>query len=181
MEHKDRIMDIKWKIFLTGFFGIIGVFTHTFAQDISRHQDWQVQKTSEGSDLVCYMTSTPENQEGNFKKRGNPYISVTHRPGKGSFNVFNVMAGYTYKEESEVKVFVVTDPKKKAKEFTLFTHNGGAWTIDGKQDVELIQAMKSGVTLVIEGTSQKGTTSKDTYSLNGFSAALKEMNSVCPK
>ena len=175
------VMDISWKVFLMLILGILGVYTPLSAGDVSQHQDWQVQKTPEGSDLACYMTSIPQNQEGNFKKRGNPYISVTHRPGKNSFNVFNVMAGYTYKDDSSVMVTIVSDPKKKGKEFTLFTQNSGAWTTDDKQDAALLQAMKSGSILIVEGVSQKGTTSKDTYSLKGFSAGIKEMNKMCPK
>lgn len=175
-------MNMKRKIFWTALIiGMMGGGSENFAQDVSKHQDWQVQKTSEGSGSVCYMTSTPKNQEGNFTKRGNPYISVTHRPSKKSFNVFNVSAGYPYKEESDVTLLIISDPKKKPKEFTLFTHNDGAWALDETQDTELVNAMKSGTTLIVEGVSQKGTTSKDTYSLNGFSAALKEMSKACPK
>jgi len=43
----------------------------------------------------------------------------------------------------------------------------------------LVDAMKKGERLIIEGTSSKGTLTKDTYSLKGFSAAYRAISSKC--
>ena len=57
-----------------------------------------------------------------------------------------------------------------------------AWvnsTKNPKLDIEIIEAMKKGSILVAEGTSVRGTDTKDTYSLIGFSKALKKLKDVC--
>ncbi len=145
------------------------------------HDAWQVRTSSRDAKKAFYMTSLPESQSGNFKKRGQTFISITSRPDQKSFNVFSLTAGYDYKEESSVKISVFTEDKKKLKDFELFTQNNMAWAADDKMDQELVQAMKQGEILVVEGISQKGTISTDTYSLKGFTSAYKELESVSKK
>lgn len=169
-----RIFGIKYGVFL--LYMLLGAVVHS--QDLSTHQDWQARKDAQGSEEIFYLTSIPKKQEGSFKKRGQPYISVTSRPSKKIFNVVSVAAGYLYQEGCMVKAIVYSSDQKKIKEFELFTEEGNAWTQDEEADAALIRAMKVGVTLVIEGVSQKGTTSRDEYSLKGFSAAFKELEKL---
>ena len=46
-------------------------------------------------------------------------------------------------------------------------------------DKKLVEAMKKGERLIIDGTSTKGTTTKDTYSLRGFSSAYRAISTKC--
>jgi uncharacterized protein YuzE len=63
--------------------------------------------------------------------------------------------------------------------FILFTRGAHAWTKDETEDRALIDVMKSGETMVIEGESIKNTTSTDTYSLLGFTKAYNAMVAAC--
>ncbi|HQS83510.1 MAG TPA: invasion associated locus B family protein [Alphaproteobacteria bacterium] len=170
-----------------GIIGYVGLLflslmaSNLMAEEALVHDAWQVRISSKDAKKVFYMTSLPESQTGNFKKRGQTFISITSRPDQKSFNVFSLTAGYDYKEESSVKVSVFTGDKKKLKGFELFSQNNMAWAVDDKMDQELVQAMRQGEILVVEGISQKGTISTDTYSLKGFTAAYKELESVSKK
>ena len=54
-----------------------------------------------------------------------------------------------------------------------------AWTSDPEFDGILIKAMQRGTTMIIKGVSSRGTNTKDTYSLSGFTAAYKAISKVC--
>ena len=46
-------------------------------------------------------------------------------------------------------------------------------------DIKIIEAMKKGSVLIAEGTSKRGTETKDTYSLVGFTKAFQKVKDVC--
>src|SRR3546814_11501009 len=84
---------------------------------------------------------------------------VTHRPGEQRTDEVSIQAGYVYKEASPVEVDV------GGLKVRLFTEGESAWTVDKDSDKKLVQAMIKGSTMVVEGTSARGTNTKDTYSL----------------
>ncbi|MBS0184809.1 MAG: hypothetical protein JSS34_00400 [Proteobacteria bacterium] len=164
-----------------GFLFLSFTVLNLSANESGVYDAWQVRAFTKDKNKVFYITSLPEAQTGNFKKRAQTYISITTRPDQKSFNVFSLKAGYPYKEGSFVKISIFSKDKKKLKEFELFTQDDMAWAVDDKMDKELIQAMKKGESLIAEGISQKGTLSTDTYLLKGFTAALQELESLPKK
>lgn len=75
----------------------------------------------------------------NTANAGDIYVIVTHRPAEKSFDVVNFVAGYTYKNGSQVVVKIGKDTFTR-----LFTDGDKAWAIDDKADKELVAAMKRG-------------------------------------
>jgi hypothetical protein len=65
--------------------------------------------------------------------------------------------------------------------FALFGQGEQAWTRDGNGDAQLVKAMRAGATMVVKGTSARGTLTTDTYSLKGVSAALDAIDKACPR
>ena len=124
---------------------------------------------------VCYIASTPKRDEGKYTKRGDIYAVVTHRPGEQSFDVVNVVAGYTYKTESKAVV------KIGKQTFNLYTQDDKAWTLTPQDDAKLVAAMKRGERMIIDGVSSRGTQTKDTYSLRGFMRAYTAISAKCGK
>ena len=107
-------------------------------------------------------------------KRGDIYAIVTHRPAEKSYNVINFVAGYNYKSGSKVSV------KIGAKLFNnLFTNGTNAWAPDATTDKQIVEAMKKGQRMIVDGVSIKGTKTKDTYSLSGFSKAYQVISAKC--
>ena len=146
------------------------------AQDVSfieTHRDWHAFQYTEGGDPVCYIASKPTSEEGDYTVRGDVYVLVTHRPAENSRNVVSFITGYTYQEDSEVDVTIGDN------EFSLFTHEDTAWARDSSTDDALVDAMRAGVNMVVEGTSSRGTETTDTYSLMGFTAAMGEIDDAC--
>lgn len=142
--------------------------------ELGEYGDWTAYSYKEGKNLVCYMASTPKKDEGNYKKRGDIYAVVTHRPADKSYNVVNFVAGYDYKKGSSVIVKIGTTAFNN-----LFTNGDNAWAPDSSTDKKLVEAMKRGQRMIVEGTSSRGTKTKDTYSLAGFSNAYKAISAKC--
>lgn len=136
-------------------------------------KDWTAYKTTQAGKIVCYMASEPKKDQGNYKKRGRIYAMVSHRPAAKATNVVSIHAGYKYKEGSTIDVAV------GKKSFTLFTHGDTAWTSSGDDDKTLVRAIRNGSKMVVRGMSWRGTKTKDTYSLNGATAAHREISKAC--
>ncbi len=143
------------------------------AKLIDSFGDWEAYREPDGGKTVCYIGSQPKKSRGKYKKRGKVYILVTHRPAEKSLGVVSFKAGYTYQKTSEVDVSIGKTT------FRLFTDAGHAFAYDDKADKNLVKAMARGARMVVRGTSARGTKTTDTYSLKGFTAALKAINKAC--
>jgi len=135
--------------------------------------EWEAVTFAEGAGIGCYMTSDAKKTEGKYKERGKVFAYITHRPANKSFNVVTLVAGYTFKANSDVAVNI--DGQK----FTLFTDKDSAWARDDATDKALVQAMIKGKSMVVKGASEHDTATVDTYSLKGFSKAYAAINQAC--
>ncbi|MFN3826067.1 MAG: invasion associated locus B family protein [Micavibrio sp.] len=134
---------------------------------------WQAWKMDDTGGPVCYMLASPDKDSGAYKSRGKIYALITHRPGEGSKNVFSYIAGYTYKSGSGVKLQIGD------KTFPLFTHEDTAWAQDATFDNAIAEAIRKGSSMVVTGTSSRGTLTTDTFSLKGSGGAHDAINSAC--
>jgi invasion protein IalB len=159
-----------------GIFGIINNASANSPKLLGEYNDWSAYYYEDGKNLVCYIASTPIKDEGSYNKRGNIYVVITHRPAEKSFDVVNFVAGYTYSKDADVTVKI-----GKTVIDRMFVDKDKAWAVSEKVDKELVDAMKKGEKMYVSGTSSKGTATKDTYSLSGFTAAYKAISSKCPK
>ena len=140
---------------------------------LGEYGDWVAYYYRDSAGPVCYMASTPKKDEGKYSKRGDIYVVVTHRPNEKSYDVVNVNAGYPNKRNSETQL------KIGAKTFNLFTSGDKAWAMTSQDDKEIVNSMKRGSRMIVNGTSSKGTKTKDTYSLSGFTSAYKAISNKC--
>lgn len=151
------------------------VVSRASAQTLDRQiNDWSVFTAKHEGKKLCYIASAPLKKTGNYKKRGEPYVMVTHR-GKNMDEV-SVSSGFPYKEKSSVEFTV---EKKKYRFFTSPDIPDVAWASDSKEDKKIIQDMKKGNTLAVKGHSRSKTYSLDTYSLKGFAKAYERMKNLC--
>jgi Invasion associated locus B (IalB) protein len=137
--------------------------------------DWEAFTYEAEGSKVCYVFSQPKKSEASKKGvgRGPIYFMITHWPGKKVKGQPSTFIGYTFKDGSDVKL------KIDAKEFLLYPVENMAWTDKVETEKAILAAMKTGKSMVIEGTSAKGTVTKDSYSLAGISAAMDAINSAC--
>lgn len=135
--------------------------------------EWAAFTRTEGNAKVCYMGSSPQKMLPAEVRRGDVYVLVTHRPTEKSLGIISIEAGYSFKPESQVEVTV-----SGMGVFKLYTSGGQAWAYSN-EDPKLVAAMKAGGSMVVKGTSSRGTVTTDTYSLVGFTAAYQAIDKAC--
>ena len=137
--------------------------------------DWNV--FTEESPKECWGVSKPKetvnSRDGQpvSVRRGDILLFVTFRPGKPGEISFT--GGYPFAGGSTVDVSV------DGNAFQLFTDGEWAWPGSAEDDARLLAAMKAGTTAVLSGRSGKGTETKDTFSLRGFTAAMTDAETRC--
>ncbi|NIA68144.1 hypothetical protein HBA54_06030 [Pelagibius litoralis] len=160
------------------FFALGATFSATGAQAqgverLGDFADWSAFKFTEGESVTCFMASEPTKAEGNYSVRGEIHAMVTHRPAEDRIDEVSIQAGYTYQENAPVEIQVGTMKVK------LFTQGATAWAVNKETDKKLVQAMIKGSTMVVRGTSARGTNTVDTYSLAGFTKAYQSVKKAC--
>ena len=145
------------------------------AQDqwIGTFEDWSAFEFTEAGKKVCYMSSSPLDMEPKGVRRGDVYINVTHDNRVGARNVVGITAGYTLAEGKAVVAEV------GQAEFRMFAATDTAWNLTSEQDDAMVQTMIVGSRLTVLGESNRGTETRDMYSLLGFTAAYKAISDAC--
>lgn len=162
---------IKVAVFLAG---LIALPAHA-ASLIEISGDWQAFKDVDGAGKrVCFAGSHPIKSTGKYKKRGEPFLLVTHWSAEKIFGEVRFDAGYTLKKNSAVSI---SDGKATVRLSRL--DGESAWADKVADDAQLVGMIRSGKQLIVKGTSARGTKTTDTFSLKGSSAALKAIDRVC--
>jgi hypothetical protein len=105
--------------------------------------------------------------------RGQTLLMVFYRPGAGAMGQVAFTGGYPFASGSTVTLDV------SGTEFALFTEGDWAWPASTAEDAKIIAAMKRGAQAVLSGVSGRGTNTKDTFSLLGFTAAVEDAEKRC--
>ncbi len=166
------------------FLSLIGVLTIATVsaaeaaqpQVLGEYGDWTAWTYNESGNLICYMSSTPKKDEGKYTKRGDIFVIITHRPAEKSFDEVSFMAGYTFKSGAPMTVKIGNKTFKNT-----FTEGDKAWMVSNTEDKNLIAEMKRGSRMIVDGTSSRGTATKDTYSLKGFTSAYNAITAKCKR
>jgi len=144
---------------------------------VATKTDWSV--FMEGDPRECWGVSAPKEtvntRDGRAVsvRRGDILLFVTFRPGSGARGEISFTGGYPFAPGSNVTVEIGSDT------FTLFSDNDWAWPANATDDAALLAAMKRGAQATVTGRSARGTTTKDKFSLLGFTAAMEEAEARC--
>ena len=125
-------------------------------KQIGAFEDWVAYAYDSAESRVCYVSSSPKSTEPKGVKRDPAFFLVTNMPGrkppvKGEVSTIN---------------------------FEMFSKGDTAW-VDTGTDKKIVAAMKAGKSLKVKGTSWRGKTTEDSYSLQGISAALAAIDKAC--
>jgi hypothetical protein len=145
------------------------------AQDVTlleKFKDWSAYAAT-GNPKVCFAVSKPTNSKPGNVKRGPIFFYISQWPTDKVVNEISVKMGYPFSEGAKTTVTVGTA------KFEMFTKDEGAFVEKPDMETKLIEAMKSGSTMKIDGKSSRGTSTSDTYSLNGLSDALERAAKEC--
>ena len=144
---------------------------------VAAETDWAV---FEGSDpKECWAVSAPTetvNTRGGrvvAVRRGSILLMTFYRPGAGVAGQVAFTGGYPFAGGSTVSLNIGSDA------FELFTEGEWAWPANAQDDAKIIAAMKRGASAVLTARSSRGTQTKDTFSLSGYTAAVDEAAKRC--
>ncbi len=152
---------------------------------VDAKKDWSIFEASSGGSKVCWIVSQPTKSTAkrggkdvtSGVSRGDIFLMIAVRKADKVKNEVSFLAGYPFKDGTKVKVTV--NSSRGATKFDLFTDKENAWTSSPQADDKLTKAFRAGRNAVITGTSRRGTVTTDTFSLSGFTAAIKSAQSRC--
>ncbi len=151
------------------------------AQSVAAFKDWTVFTPSNPRE--CFIVSPPVKTRAERSgqtvsvRRGDVRLFVTTRPDSSVAQEVSYTSGYPFRPNSTVAVTIGSDS------FTMHVGSGDgaewAWPASPEDDGRLVAAMRSGAEAQVSGISARGTTTYDTFSLNGFTAALDKAAELC--
>lgn len=124
---------------------------------------------------VSSPTETVNSRDGRVVavRRGDIQLMAFYRPDAEVDGQLTFTGGYPFADGSTVNVTIGDE------EFELFTEGEWAWPASTADDAKIIAAMKRGTDAVLTARSSRGTITKDTFSLLGFTAAVEEAEKRC--
>ncbi|MEC8099900.1 MAG: invasion associated locus B family protein [Pseudomonadota bacterium] len=164
------------KIFIF-FFIVVGFAYPVEKRWIKKGQfnDWEVYVKTDNS--ICYMISKPQKMEGAYSTRGrvDAVIAVKNELKNKYYVAFDF--GYPFYKNTKVKL---TIDQEIAFQIDTFAETAWINSIEYPElNLKIIKEMKKGKVLIAHGKSSRGTVTKDTYSLIGFTKAFKKVKDAC--
>ncbi len=150
--------------------------------------DWAV--FADENPRSCWVVAAPSetvNTKGGrvvSVRRGDILLMVSYIPGRGIRGQVSFTGGYRFAKGSQVRLEIgqqtfhlltvpEDDPATAMPEYEF------AWTYSEADDARIITAMKRGARAIVTGLSSRGTTTRDTFSLLGFTAAVEDAAKRC--
>ena len=162
---------------------VAGMATSAIAQQatstnrVAAKTDWSV--FVEDDPTECWSVSAPKetvNTRGGrvvSVRRSDILLFVFYRPNAEVKGQITFTGGYPFASGSTVNLAV------DGNEFELFTEGEWAWPATAADDAKIVTAMKRGSEAVLTARSERGTQTKDTFSLLGFTAAIEDAEKRC--
>ncbi|SHL27682.1 hypothetical protein SAMN05444414_10999 [Roseovarius marisflavi] len=158
------------------------VATGATAQETSTNQvaaktAWSVFEDNDPRECwaVSAPTETVNTKDGRVVavRRGDILLMTFFRPGAGVQGQITFTGGYPFAGGSTVNMNI------GGTEFELFTEGEWAWPASTSDDAKILAAMKRGAEAVLSARSSRGTITRDSFSLSGYTAAVEEAEKRC--
>lgn len=144
---------------------------------VAAKTDWSV--FVEQDPAECWSVSAPKEsvntRDGRVVavRRGDILLFVTYRPSDQVNGEVSFTGGYPFAQGSTVTLEVGDTT------FELFTDGEWAWPATASDDAKITTTMKRGTNATLTARSSRGTITRDTFSLLGFTAAIDEAERRC--
>jgi invasion protein IalB len=142
---------------------------------LGTYGDWGAYTATPGGKKVCFALAKPKTSktEPAGRKRDPAYIFISTRPAENVKNEVSLIIGYPFKASSDATAEIGST------KFAMYTQNDGAWIKNVAEEARMLDAMRKGSDLTVKGTSGRGTSSTDQFSLKGLSQALDRAEQEC--
>jgi hypothetical protein len=160
---------LTFALLLLGFAGEASAQTR-----VGTFRDWSTYTHQDANGKICFAATQPRETLPTNVNRDPVFFFVSTRPGEQVREEPSVKIGYPFAPESKVNITIGDQS------FVLMTLEDSAWVENPALEAALVTAMRAGQTMVIRGTSRRGTNTTDTYSLLGITAALNSVSTECP-
>ncbi|KGM89916.1 hypothetical protein rosmuc_00514 [Roseovarius mucosus DSM 17069] len=149
----------------------------TSTNQVATSTAWSVFEDSDPRECwaVSAPTETVNTKDGRVVavRRGDILLMTFFRPGAGVQGQITFTGGYPFAGGSTVNLNI------GGTQFELFTEGEWAWPASAADDAQVLAAMKRGADAVLTARSARGTVTKDTFSLLGYTAAVEEAEKRC--
>jgi len=152
----------------------LGASAQESTNRVAANTDWSVFVESGECWGVSEPKETVNTRDGKPAQvsRSQILLFVTYRAG-GAKGEVSFTGGYPFAEGSTVSMALDSG------NFELFTDGEWAWPANPEDDAKILAAMKAGTKAVLQARSGRGTQTKDTFSLLGFTASVTEAEKRC--
>ena len=156
----------------------LGMAQSTSDKKVSEKTDWSV--FVDQNPTECWSVSQPKKSVNTRSgrvvsvKRGDILLFVFFRPSEKVDGQVTFTGGSPFAPDSQVKLAI------DGRNYELPAVQGEwAWAASPEDDAKIIEAMKRGARAILTARSARGTTTKDTFSLTGFTAAYDDSKKRC--
>ena len=143
----------------------------------STHDDWSV--FVESNPKECWAVTAPKEtvnkRDGSVVavRRSKILLFVFHRPSDNVKGQVAFTGGYPFAKGRSIALDL------DGVIYDLTADGEWAWPPSPADDEKIIASMKRGAKAVVTAQSERGTVTKDTFSLTGFTAAVKDAEKRC--
>ena len=142
-------------------------------QPVTQFADWAVFTGIPSQGKICYVASQPKDRLPKGLNRDPAFIMISFRPAEKIINEISLKTGFATKADVDGTLTIGTAS------FPMFMKGEGGWVKLPLDEPKILAAMKTGSDMSFKGTSMRGNTLTDKYSLAGLSQALEKAMSEC--
>ena len=142
---------------------------------LGQYGDWGAYTANPGGKKLCFALAKPAKAVTSppNRPRDPAYMFISSRPAEKVKDEVSIVIGYGFKPAADASLDVA------GSQFAMYTQNDGAWIKNAADETKLVESLRRGTDAVVKGTSARGTTTTDTYSLKGLAQALDKVGQEC--
>jgi len=151
---------------------------------VAAETDWSVFQETDPTE--CFSVSAPTEQVNTRDgapvavTRGETLLFIRFSPTESEYGVLSFTGGYPFAAASSITMEVGTNVFQLTPgDLEEGEDPNWAWNLSVDLDQQIISALKNGSQAILMGESARGTLTRDTFSLIGFTASLEAAAAAC--